>query len=371
MKPYSLIRCPDYQFHASTSLYDPAWDEFVASVPNGHHVQTSLWGQVKNVLGWQAVRLTVSHGDIIVGGGQLLMRPVRHLGVVGYVTKGPVITSDDPRLAECVIAELRSLGRKHHLRFLVVQPPNNGEALISCLEALHFRTSWVDVAPTATIVIDLIQDLKLVMENLKRQTRQNIRRSQREGITVREGTFDDLDTFYQLHLSTSERQQFVPYPKDYFDVMWQTFEPAGNIAMTIAEYEGKAVSALLLVPFGTTVIAKVLGWSGEHGNHRPNEAVFWGAIKWAQEHGYQRFDMEGIAPASARAVLNNQPLPEESRDSPDFFKLGFGGQVVLYPEGYDYFYNIALRQLYRTFFRPALVDSPIVKRMLNRLRQHN
>jgi len=370
MEHRTVVQSSDYQFRTSTDLDDPAWDRFVASVPGGHHVQTSLWGRVKGVLGWQAVRVVVSRDDDIVGGGQLLLRPVSRFGNVGYVTKGPIIKSGDPTLSKRVIDELRNLGRAYHLRYLAIQPPSNGQAIIHSLEELGFRASWIELAPTATILLDLTQDLAVLMERLKRQTRQNIRRSQREGITVGEGNASDLDTFYRLHLSTSERQKFVPYPKDYFATMCHTFESAGCFCLIVADYKGEGVSSLLLIPFGTTVIAKILGWSGEHGNRRPNEAVFWGAIKWAQEHGYHCFDMEGIDPASARAVLNGQSLPEELRDSPDFFKLGFGGQVVLNPPAYDYFYNSVLRWTYRLFFRSAMVDLPVVKRMLNRLRQH-
>jgi peptidoglycan pentaglycine glycine transferase (the first glycine) len=370
MQHHSLAQFPDYQLQVSSKLDDPEWDRFVASVPDGHHVQTSLWAQVKGVLGWQAARVIASHNGEIVGGGQLLIRPVRRFGNVGYVSKGPVIKSNDPALTRQVIDALRRLGRTYHLRYLAIQPSTNGEAITHSLTALGFRASWIELAPTATILIDVSQDMKVLMERLKRQTRQNIRRSQREGIVVREGTSDDLDTFYRLHLSTSARQQFVPYPKDYFATMCRTFESAGYFSMIMAEYKGEAVSALLLIPFGTTVIAKILGWSGEHGSCRPNDAVFWGAIKWAKEHGYDCFDMEGVDPEGARAVLNDQSLPEELRDSPDFFKMGFGGQVVLMPLAHDYFYNSVLRWGYRLFFGPSMVDLPVIKGMLNKLRQH-
>lgn len=40
--------------------------------------------------------------------------------------------------------------------------------------------------------------------------------------------------------------------------------------------EEEPVSALLLALSGDTVLAKVLGWSAEHGDCRPSEGVFWG-----------------------------------------------------------------------------------------------
>jgi lipid II:glycine glycyltransferase (peptidoglycan interpeptide bridge formation enzyme) len=358
-----------YTIRISDALEDLEWDAFVTRVPNGHHVQTSLWARVKNVLGWQVARVVVAEHEEIVGGGQLLIRSAGRVGKVGYVTKGPLNNSGDDRLTEWLIHRLCQLGKTYHLRYLAIQPPNDDYDMAILLDKAKFKPSWIEVAATASILIDLTQDLEILNQNLKRQTRQNIRRSQRMEIKVREGTEGDLDTFYRVHVSTSERQQFVPYPKEYFATMWQSLGSIGCISMIVSEYRGNPVSALLLVPFGNTVIAKTFGWSGEHGDLRPNEAVFWGAIRWSKEHGYHCFDMEGIDPAGAKVVLNHQSLPEELRNTPDFFKSGFGGQVVLYPPAYDYVYNPVLRSLYRIFFSPKMQDWPLVKNMMNRVRQ--
>src|ERR1039458_10485493 len=47
---------------------DSAWDSFVARCPGGHHEQTSLWGEVKGVYGWQSFRIVVTRENEILGG---------------------------------------------------------------------------------------------------------------------------------------------------------------------------------------------------------------------------------------------------------------------------------------------------------------
>ena len=37
----------------------PDWDAFVESFPDGHHEQTSLWGQVRKRHGWNIGRIIV------------------------------------------------------------------------------------------------------------------------------------------------------------------------------------------------------------------------------------------------------------------------------------------------------------------------
>jgi lipid II:glycine glycyltransferase (peptidoglycan interpeptide bridge formation enzyme) len=358
----------NYAVEISEEMQDPDWDAFVAGAPGGHHVQTSLWGQVKALLGWHAARIVLTDQKRILAGAQLLIRPMPVIGAVAYLTKGPICASEDAGLAELVIDEVCRIGCAHHVQLLAIQPPNNGQEMVSLLPSRGFHPSSLELAPTATILIDLAPDPDSILAAMKRQTRQNIRRAEREGITVHEGTACDLPAFYKLHLATSQRQNFPPYPQEYFTHMWRVLEPPGYITLLLAKYEAEIVSALLLVPFGNTVIAKILGWSGLHADRRPNEALFWASIQWAKSHGYPFFDFEGIDPIGARAVLNGESLPESLHHSPDFLKHGFGGQVVLYPEAYDRVSSPMLRWAYRKA-SPRIGGQSVASKLMDRLRK--
>jgi lipid II:glycine glycyltransferase (peptidoglycan interpeptide bridge formation enzyme) len=204
---------------------------------------------------------------------------------------------------------------------------------------------------------------------MKRQNRQNIQRAEREGIVIREGTETDVHTFYRLHLATSQRQDFTPYPESYYAEMWRVLDPYGYIKLLLAEYRGEAVSALLLVPFADTVIAKKLGWAGLYACHRPNQLLFWEAIKWGKANGYRLFDLEGIDPTGAKAILAGEPLPESLRRTWTFFKLMFGGQVVLYPEAYDYVYNPLVRWAFGKLM-PDFSRGSAIARVIEQLHRH-
>ncbi|MBM3134396.1 MAG: peptidoglycan bridge formation glycyltransferase FemA/FemB family protein [Chloroflexi bacterium] len=358
----------DYEVKTSDEIQDHEWDAFVARVPGGHHVQTSLWGQVKALLGWRVARVVVTRQGRIMAGAQLLIRPAPLVGAVAYLTKGPVCLAEDVGLAELVLDEICRLSRAHHVQLLAIQPPNNGQAMISLLSPRGFRPSSLELAPTATILIDVTPDLDDILAQMKRQTRQNIHRSERQGISVHEGTERDLDTFYDLYVATSQRQEFSVHPAEYYIRMWQVFAPHGYIKLLLAKHGAEAVSALLIMPFGNTVIAKRLGWSGHYADRRPNEAVFWSAIQWAKSQGYSFFDFEGIDPMRARAVLRGESLPESFHHSPDFFKLGFGGQVVLYPEAYDQVYNPILRWAHRKA-APRIGGKSVASRLMDSLRK--
>lgn len=358
-----------FQTLASNKIDDLKWNEFIASVPFGHHVQTSLWGQVKATLNWKTERILVTdQNGHITAGAQILIRSMTPLFTVAYLTKGPVLSSEDPSMAKTIIQYAIQISRKNHAQILAIQPPNNGTSIMLPLSECGFQPSSLELAPVASLIVDLTPGENQLLDQMKRQTRQNIHRSEREGIVVRVGGVDDLAAFYRLHTATSLRQKFAPYPFKYFQKLWDIFEPHGHIKLFIAEYNHVPVSVLLTIPFGNTVIAKIFGWSGDYAQLRPNDAIFWNAIKWSKIHGYNYFDFEGIDVNGAKAILAGNSLPETLRHSPDFLKLGFGGQVVLYPPAYDMVYNPIFQWVYK-MASPKIGGQSIPSQVIDRLRK--
>lgn len=358
----------DYTVKVSESTDDADWDAFVAGTPGGHHVQTSRWARIKSSLGWKAVRISAAASGQIVGGAQLLVREIPVLGAVGYLSKGPLCSRNDPQLAGMLLSETIEMGKKKNCRLMAVQPPDNGDYLCGILESLHFRESRLELSPTASLVIGLEQGPEKILQRMKRETRHHIHRSERAGIVVREGSRSDLDIFYSLYLETARRQGFMPFHPSYFDLLWQSFAPSGWIMLLIACHENVPVSAQLLIPFGETVIAKMVGWSGELSKLRPNDALFWESIQWACRHGYKYFDFEGVDPVGARALAAGGRLTDTPSFSQDIIKYGYGGDVVFYPPAYDYLPDRTCNWIYRRMSQAAGAF-PLPDRLVEYLRK--
>lgn len=357
----------NYQIQVSYETEDKNWDAFLAKTPGGHHVQTSLWAQVKAVLGWQVGRVIVRQDSQIIGGAQLLIRPLAPLGAVGYVAKGPLLSSNDPALATLIIDQLRQIAKEYKLQCLIVQPPDNDEILIHHLPRSDFQQSVVNVGPTATVKIDLSKETDELLAGMKKATRKHIRRGLREGVIVREGMEQDLDTFYQLLCATAQRQGFTPYPRDFFLEKWRVFRPHGHVKLFIAEYDGEAVSAHLIVSFGEILLSKYAGWSGRYGKYRPNEVLDWEVIKWAKTNGYRYYDFEGIDQTAAQAISEGGSLPKSFQQTPTSYKLGFGGQVTRLPDPHICFCNPVINLTYKTAL-PQIRNFSILQKVIHRWR---
>lgn len=311
------------------------WNRFLESVPDSHHLQTTCWAELKAPGRWEADRLALVQAGKIVAGLQLLHRRVSRLGRMGYVPRGPVFGNTDERLPKRLLPALLELAREKNLRYLTVQPPRCGARFASELTAHGFSPTPFQVAPTATVLIDVQPPVETLRARLNSSCRRALRKAEASGLRARVGTAADLPAFHALLTATGQRHGFTPPPLDYFERMWRLFAATDDIALFLAEYEGEPVSGELDVTFGDTLVSKRAGWSGKHPKFHPNELVVWTAMNWARERGLKYYDMEGFDPEMARQVTSGAAVPAASKQTHHWFKLGFGGQVVVLPDNYE------------------------------------
>ncbi len=350
---------------------DPDWDAFVARCPKGHHEQTSLWGEVKGVYGWQPLRIVVSRENRILGGVQVLTRCFGRWGRIGYVTRGPLAASDNPELIDFILGQLDHAAANENLAYLAVVLPYNGHVFAPELIRLGFSQKPNVLPPgglmTATLLLDLSADLDSLMAGMRRHTRRNVRQAARRGVKVREGAAADVETFRQLMWALCERRGTSPTPpqKDFFEHLWRVFHPLGFVRLFIAELEGRTIAAGLTFPFGDTVRGWKIGWAGDHAEICPNEMLYWEIIRWAKSNGYRFFDSVSIESSLARRLLQGDPVDWTSIEGSSKFKAGFGGNPVLLPEPYYRFYHPLLRIIARAGGK-RLIESRGVARLLAR-----
>jgi lipid II:glycine glycyltransferase (peptidoglycan interpeptide bridge formation enzyme) len=341
---------PEYTFQVHSGVEDDAWDTFLASLPGAHYTQSSRWGRVKALAGWRASRLIVTKARRIVGGAQMLLRPLPVGGMIAYLPKGFVLAEGEASLSAMLLREIQEWAREQRVQHLTIQPPRGGEEIARQLSVAGFRLNPQMGTITSTLLIDLSPDPETLLSQMQKSTRVNIRRGEKRGIRVREGDAEDLDTFYRLLEAASRRKGFSIFSEKYYRQLWEALAPAGFLKIFVAEFEGEAMTAMLAIPFGDTVYSHISAWSGLHAECKPNETLEWQVMLWAKEHGFRFYDFEGINLSAATAILQEGRLPASFDLHKDRtvtqYKLGFGGQVVLLPGAYEYVFNPLLRWAY-------------------------
>ena len=313
---------------------DSTWDEFVHSSPGGHHIQTSGWAQAKAALGWEAIRVVGRREGEVVAGLQLLVRRLGRLVGVGYVPRGPIASPTDPAALVTLLEALESVARAERIVYLKLQPPVDRPDMAAVLDQRGWVKSDLDVSPSSTVRVDLRPDEEELLRAMRSRTRGYVRQGERKGLTVREGGPDDLATFSQLVAATGERQGFPAYPQRYYEAIWRSLASDGRGALLLVEHAGTALSGALLIGCGDTVTYKMGGWAGDGAAVHPNELLHWTGMLWARARGYRWYDFEGIPRTVAEALVGGD-APSEARRGVTHFKLGFGGEVALFPPTYD------------------------------------
>jgi hypothetical protein len=215
----------------------------------------------------------------------------------------------------------------------------------------------------------LTQDLDTIWGNFKKNRRKGIRRALCSALTVRDGSWDDLESFYDLLIALMQRRKGKSYPISYFRHTWRVLHPHGYLRLFVLERRGEPVSMHWVIPFGKTLVSKLAVWSGDHPELHPNELLEWWVIQWAKAQGYQCYDFEGVDLRAAQALLASQPVPAKLEQTATSFKLSFGGTPMIFPSAIERFSNPILHYLYTNFLHPWL-DSSFLKQMLNRVRTY-
>jgi lipid II:glycine glycyltransferase (peptidoglycan interpeptide bridge formation enzyme) len=273
------------------------------------------------------------------------------------------VVPSNTEVSRFLALHLCKIAREENIVYLAVQPPRNHEVLAAALKESGFLTTTLNLAPNATVQIDLSQTLEQILSSMRKTTRYDVKASQRKGVTVREGQREDLGTFSELLATTAQRQHFAHPGLRYFEHVWGVFSVGGHIRMFVAEHEGEPVSAALIMAFGDTATYWKTGWSGEHGGQYPNEALQWSAIQWAKSQGYRYYDFGGIYRPLAIDLLAGKTDYNPKEHGTSFYKLGYGGEVKLLPEASAYVHNRLLRRI-----ASRVSNMAAVSRMLGKLR---
>jgi CelD/BcsL family acetyltransferase involved in cellulose biosynthesis len=327
------------------------WDEFLQDTPLGQFQQSTIWARAKRAGDWETLRVLVTIEDEIVAGFQILWQSSWR-GRMGYVSKGPVVLPGYSGLAEYAAALLQNIAGKENFRALVVQPPDRCVQTSGTLASSGFMPNLLTTVNDATWTIDLRGGFEAVDRRMAGEARRKTRQAVNRGLTIREGGRQDIETFFELMLSTCRRQGVAPNPPDvnHLFALWDAAHPAGCIRLFFAEYDGKPLTGYLDIAFGKTLTQWKKGWTSTESQRNPNDLITYEALQCASERGFLFYDFSAFDRQMGIAMLNGESLTAEQERSRYMFFTRFGGSPRLLPEARVYFPNPLIRSAYRVFF---------------------
>jgi len=262
------------------------WDDYVLD-NGGHPLQLWGWGQVKTAHGWTVDRMLAYDDEKIVAGAQILTRKVVFpFRAISYVPRGPV--GEQSSSEDFLRAIAQYAKREHHSVALSLEPDSEEFPLYQ-----GWKKTSNSIFPSQTIILDLEKSDSDLLATMVKKTRQYIRKSAAEAITIKSvRTKDDLEKCLAVYHETSKRASFnVHADQYYFDV----FNLMGDHSPIFAAYVDDQPIAFLWLAISSDTAFELYGGMNDIGKQlRANYALKWHAIRKTKEWGLSRYDFGGL-----------------------------------------------------------------------------
>lgn len=162
-----------------------------------------------------------------------------------------------------------------------------------------------------TMILDLRDDGESQWNDLNAKVRNQVRKAEKSGLTVRTGRLELLDGFYEVFCRNMRDLGTPVYGKIFFRNVLSAFPDSTRIISIFLD--GRTVASGILVWYRDTL---EVPWASSIRDFRelcPNNLLYWEAIKFAIRNGSSKFDFGRSTPDEGTYRFKKQwgakPLP--------------------------------------------------------------
>lgn len=316
-----------------------AWEWFVLQKCPQALFQSWMWGQVQERMGVSLHRYGVYEGEQLRGVFQTVYIRARR-GSFLHIRHGPIVPIENIDMWQVVFSFLREEGLRLGCWFIRISPLIDvDKAAMHWAKTFHLKSAAIHrMDGEQCWVLDLSPDTEQLLSAMRKTTRYEIRRAEKEGVKVIKTTDPKyLSEFFHLYEVTSVRQNFVPHTG--IEEEFQIFAKKQQAMLYIGKHDHKTIAAAIILYYGNQAIY-------HHGasipSHIPASSLIqWQAICDAKNRGMSLYNFWGIAPENS---------PKHPWRGITLFKKGFGGREIQYMHAQD----LAISPLYVI---PRLVET--------------
>jgi lipid II:glycine glycyltransferase (peptidoglycan interpeptide bridge formation enzyme) len=319
-------------------LQYPRWDDLLLAHPRHSVFQTSHWARVlHDSYGYQP-----RYAAVFDGNGLLACIPAMKVKSALTGTRGVSLPftdycepiTPDRATYQRMLEVLKNLGEREHWKYLELR---GGSDLLGDVPSSSFYYRHD---------LELSKNADALSDNLKDSTKRNIRKAQREGVTVaRSRELDAVRTFYQLHCMTRKKHGAPPQPASFFERLYDHVIRPGHGQVILAAHLGRIIAGAVYLHFGREAVYKFGASDSRYLHLRPNDLIMWEAIQDYCQERYARF-------CFGRTEPDNEGLRQ--------FKSGWGAEE----KTVRYFkYDIMKKEFVAGKASHAAVSAMIFRRM--------
>lgn len=303
------------------------YDAWVKSHPEGNLWQSLQWKHYQETLGREVRIYATGSGERLAASALVVIDKTTGGYSTWEIPRGPLTSgereTESGEPTKNLMTRIVTDAKHEKCMSLMLSPSKALPAPCYPLSARH-------VHPESTRIIDLTQSEEEILAQMHPKGRYNIKVADKEGVTVRRGSHEDIDAFYELLQSTGNRDGFKISRKSHYASFMKSMD--GSFIL-LAEHEKKPIAGLIGVMWPPSAEATggknrigIYYYGASSYAHRSLMAPYqlqWEAMKLCKAAACTQYDLLGVS---------TEPAP---KDDPwigiSDFKRKFGGTVVSFP----------------------------------------
>ena len=306
-----------------TKTDEEEYTRFLENNERCNFQQSLEWAKVKT--SWKReVILAEDSSKKIIGSLMVWIRKIPIFGNIMYSARGPVCDIHNMEVLKQLTEGAKLLAKKYNAIVLRIEPDikSDDTSFRNIMlelgysikdDAKNFRE---EIQPRYVFRLDTKDKTEdEIFKNFHSKTRYNIRLATKKGVTIKDGTKEDLKDFHKIMVTTGIRDGFITRPLEYFERMYDCLGPE-HMKILMAYYEGKPISGVIPIMYGNKTWYLYGASSNEHRNLMPNYLLQWEMIKIAISRKSDIYDLRGV------------PGIADNSNGLFRFKKGFGAEYT-------------------------------------------
>lgn len=323
------------------------WESYLDQFPEANFLQSSAWKAFHENLNkkvW-AIRAFESQQkqDKTLALALVIAEKAKRANYL-TIAGGPLMDWQDSGrglVLESLLSYLKDLAKKENLSFLRLRPQAIASSeLLSFFNDLGFLQSPMHLTADLTLQLDLSQSEELLLAQMRKNTRYEIRKAQKIGITTHFSKDpSEIKDFYEAQLLLAKRQNFVPFSYQFLQQQYLAFLENDQVTLIHSYLKDQLLASAFIIFYRQEAVYHY-GISTLANAKLPGSyACQWAAIREAKRRGLETYNFWGISPSNE---------PNHRFAGVSLFKRGFGGQEIAYLPAQDYPFSSNYK-LVRTF----------------------
>lgn len=266
---------------------DADWDAYVATAPQAVNYHQYKWKKViEESFGHRTFYLAAREESGLIRGvlPLVFMRSTlfgKFFVSLPFFNYGGLLVDND-RVADLLLNEAQCLVRKYNGEYLELRHVEYKKEGLACKE--H----------KVTMILDLSPDSDSQWQAFNPKLRNQIRKAEKSGLTVKIGGLELLDGFYEVFARNMRDLGTPVYGKTFFKNILTLFPESSRILSVF--HNESVIAAGIISWFRDTA---EIPWASSNRDYKafcPNNLLYWEAIRFAIGNGFQKFDFGRSTP---------------------------------------------------------------------------